>query len=143
MNKTWFKKLMYLKRIKSIDSNVHPHKKPPPPDLRSIYNSTKYHNIFVIAEILFHWRYSSTREFFTHIETSLLTVKGWMFLPILGIHVHWAVKVIKCIHILWNERNMTSYSISNEYGTTCWSHFNFNMDFCLYYRWQISRFLNS
>ena len=90
MNRTWFKKLMYLKRLKSIDSNVHPHNKfpppPPPLDLRSIYNSTKYHNIFMKAEILFVCLigdFRPTREFFTHIETSLLTVT-----PILGIHVH-------------------------------------------------------
>ena len=33
-----------------------------------------------------------TREFFTHMETSPLPLKGWKFLPMLG---HWAVRVLQ------------------------------------------------
>ena len=35
----------------------------------------------------------STREFFTHMETTLLPVKGSKFSPMLGTHGHWAVMV--------------------------------------------------
>ena len=35
--------------------------------------------------------YRPTREFFTHMETSLLPVKFW---PVLGTHGHWAVRVL-------------------------------------------------
>ena len=33
-------------------------------------------------------------EFFTHMETSPLPVKGCKFGPMLGTHGHWAVKVL-------------------------------------------------
>ena len=36
-----------------------------------------------------------TQEFFTHIGTSLLSLKGFKFWPILGTHGHWAVRVLK------------------------------------------------
>ena len=35
--------------------------------------------------------YRPTREFFTHMETSPLPVKGRKFWPMLGAHGHWAV----------------------------------------------------
>ena len=38
--------------------------------------------------------YRYTREFFTHIETSPLPVKGFKFWPMLGSHGHWAVRVL-------------------------------------------------
>ena len=38
--------------------------------------------------------YRPTREFFTHMETSLVPVKGCKFWPMLGTHGHWAVRVL-------------------------------------------------
>ena len=35
-----------------------------------------------------------TREFFTHMETSPLPVKGCKFWPMLGIHGHWAARIL-------------------------------------------------
>ena len=37
--------------------------------------------------------YSPTREFFFHMETSPLPVKGCIFWPMLGTNGHWAVRV--------------------------------------------------
>ena len=39
--------------------------------------------------------YHPTWEFFTHMETSPLPVKGCKFWPMLGSHGHWAVRVLK------------------------------------------------
>ena len=39
--------------------------------------------------------YRPTREFFTHMETSPLPVKGCKFWPMLGTHGHWAVRVLQ------------------------------------------------
>ena len=44
-----------------------------------------------------------TREFLTHIEKSLLPVKGRIFWPILDTHGHWAVGFFFSVpHILWH-----------------------------------------
>ena len=48
------------------------------------------HYLFVCLFRVFH----PTREFFTHLETSPLPVKGCKFWPMLGTHCHWAVGVL-------------------------------------------------
>ena len=42
-----------------------------------------------------------TREFFTHMETLPLLVKGCKFWPMLATHSHWAVRYISVQHLLW------------------------------------------
>ena len=42
--------------------------------------------------------FNSTREFFTHIETSSLPVKGFKFWPILDTRGHWAVRFFLTCH---------------------------------------------
>ena len=49
--------------------------------------------IIVLDDIVFGV-YCPTREFFTHMEMSLLLVKGCKFWPMLRTHGHWAVRVL-------------------------------------------------
>ena len=51
-------------------------------------------NIFFksISFCLFLWSFCPIRELFTHMETSLLTVNGCKFWPMLGTHGHWSVR---------------------------------------------------
>ena len=42
-------------------------------------------------------------DFFTHMETSPLLVKGCKFWPVLNTHCHWAVRVFFSVpHLLWH-----------------------------------------
>ena len=54
--------------------------------------------IYIMAEFVFlgglFGVYRPTREFFTHMETSPLPVKGCKFWPKLGTHGHWTVRVL-------------------------------------------------
>ena len=43
-----------------------------------------------------------TREFFTHMETSPLPVKGCKFWPMLGTHGHWAGGFFSVPHLMWH-----------------------------------------
>ena len=43
-----------------------------------------------------------TLQFFTHMGTSLLSVKVCNFLPVLGTHGHWAVGFFSVLHLLWH-----------------------------------------
>ena len=43
---------------------------------------------------LFVWVFRPTWEYFIHMETSPLPVKGSKFLPMLGTHGHWAMSVL-------------------------------------------------
>ena len=60
--------------------------------------------IYVFWYVLFvclFWVYRPTREFFTHMDTSPLPVKGCRFWPMLDTHGHWAV-FIKVPPLLWH-----------------------------------------
>ena len=45
-------------------------------------------------------------EFFNHMETSPLRIKGCKFSPILGTHGHWAVRVFRAPHLLWHASSV-------------------------------------
>ena len=51
-------------------------------------------NPYYVLQICLYGVYRPTREFFTHIETSPLPVKGCQFLPMLGTHGHKALRVL-------------------------------------------------
>ena len=66
----------------------------------TVYHRNEYHSANVgCFFFLFVWRLSPTWEFFTHMETSPLPMKGWKFLPMLGTHGHWFFSVQ---HLLWH-----------------------------------------
>ena len=46
------------------------------------------------------WVYCPTREFFTHMETSPLPLKGCTFWPLFGTYCHWTVKMP---HLRWHR----------------------------------------
>ena len=56
-----------------------------------------------------------TREYFTHLDTSPLPVKGYKFRPILSAHGHYAVRVFNVPHLLWNRQILYNilYPIKN------------------------------
>ena len=58
-----------------------------------IYSFVNMFLIFVVVFFLFVWIYPHTREYFTHMETSPLPVKGYKVLPRLGTHGHLAERV--------------------------------------------------
>ena len=60
---------------------------------------------------LFFEVFCPTREFFTHLETSPLPVKGWKFWPILGTYCHWAVRG------LWRATPTVTWDICLECST--------------------------
>ena len=60
-----------------------------------VFNTqVRYTNMYMIGWfVCLFGVYRSTREFFTHKETSLLPVKGCKLSPMLGTYGHWAVRV--------------------------------------------------
>ena len=51
-----------------------------------------------------------TREFFTHMETSPLPVKGCKFWHMLSTHGHWAVRFLNSVpHLLWHQFRMVIF----------------------------------
>ena len=50
--------------------------------------------------------YDPIREFFIHMETSTLLVKGCTFWPMLGTNGHWAVRFVSVSHPLWHWASM-------------------------------------
>ena len=63
--------------------------------------------------------YRPTREFFTHIETSPLSVKGCKFWPILSPSGHWKVRVSLACHSYCNTGRPFIMVFSND---SCYSH---------------------
>ena len=49
-----------------------------------------------------YWVNCPTQEFFTHMETSPLPVRGCKFWPMLGTHGHWTVRFFGVPHLLWH-----------------------------------------
>ena len=48
----------------------------------------------IVIFVCLFWGFRPNQEFFTHLET-LLPVKGYTFGPVLGIHGHRAVSILK------------------------------------------------
>ena len=79
---------------------------------------------------LFDWGLTSIQEFFSHMETSVFSVKGCTFWPILGTHGNCAALVLKraaptatCIFRTYSEDSW--YSCGQAFGsgdvTTCFN----------------------
>ena len=62
-----------------------------------------------------------SREFFTHMETSLLPVKGCKFWPLLGTHGLWAVRVFKRATTTATRAQWSSPRTRDTH--TCWRAF--------------------
>ena len=57
--------------------------------------------IFFMLVLVF---FCPSQQFFTHMETSPLPVKGCKFLPMLGTHDHWTVSFLSVPHLLYVTR---------------------------------------
>ena len=60
-----------------------------------------------------------TRHFLTHKETSPLPMKGFTFWPILGIHGHWAVRVLERAKPAVTRVNRLKWSLARTSETCC------------------------
>ena len=71
-----------------------------------------------------------TREFFTHLETSPLSVKGCKFWPMLGNFGNWAVSCFFIVpHLLWHRTPENSWHSYQMPGVWQWS--------CHYLSWLV------
>ena len=71
----------------------------------SIKNGQQPHQSICLFVCLFGV-YRSTREFFTHMETSTLPVKGFKFWPMVGTHGYWTGRVFSVPHLLWRGESV-------------------------------------
>ena len=61
-----------------------------------------------------------TWEFFTHIKTSPLPVKGYKSWPVLGTYGHWAVTVYSVSHLRWHVASIhTGHTWTRDTHTYC------------------------
>ena len=76
----------------------------------SYSNVEKIHVLFLFVCLFGVLR--PTREFFTHLDTSPLTVEGFRFWPMLCTHSHWEVWI--CIWVVWYIMFIVKYLKSTQ-----------------------------
>ena len=67
--------------------------------MKMVFDKTSHFRLkigFICLFVCMFGVYCPTREFFAHMETSTLPVRGCKFWPILGTQDHWVRRVLKC-----------------------------------------------